>query len=114
MALTDVACKQAKPREKTYRMYDTRGLYLEVAPRGGKWWRLKYRLGGREKRVSLGTYPDTSLRRAREKRAPETVQFRAAFGMQEPIELRFDRPFLFVIHDDTTGAALFAGRVESP
>lgn len=43
-------------------------MYLEVAPSGGKWWRLKYRIAGVEKRLSLGTYPETSLKAAREKR----------------------------------------------
>lgn len=43
-------------------------MYLEVSPSGGKWWRLKYRIAGAEKRLSLGTYPDTSLKDAREKR----------------------------------------------
>ena len=43
-------------------------MYLEVAPSGGKWWRLKYRVAGVEKRLSLGTYPETSLKSAREKR----------------------------------------------
>lgn len=49
-------------------MFDARGLYLEVAPSGGKWWRLKYRYGGKEKRLSLGVYPDVSLKDARERR----------------------------------------------
>lgn len=49
-------------------MYDAGGLYLEVAPTGGKWWRLKYRFAGKEKRISLGVYPDVSLKEAREKR----------------------------------------------
>jgi integrase len=50
-------------------LFDGGGLYLEVSPAGGKWWRLKYRYGGKEKRLSLGTYPDTGLADAREKRA---------------------------------------------
>jgi hypothetical protein len=37
-------------------------LYLEVSPNGGKWWRLKYRFGGKEKRLALGVYPDVKLR----------------------------------------------------
>lgn len=68
MALTDTACKQAKPTGKTCRMFDGGGLYLEVSPAGGKWWRLKYRFDHKEKRLSLGTYPDVSLRDARERR----------------------------------------------
>lgn len=68
MALTDTAIRAAKPDLKPKRMYDTGGLYLEVAPAGGKWWRLKYRFSGKEKRLSLGTYPDTGLKDARDKR----------------------------------------------
>lgn len=67
MPLNDIACKQAKPREKAYKLADAKGLYLEVAPSGGKWWRLKYRIGGKEKRISLGVYPEVSLKEAREK-----------------------------------------------
>ncbi|MCA8493560.1 tyrosine-type recombinase/integrase [Burkholderia arboris] len=68
MALTDVTIKNAKPREKPIRLFDGGGLYLEIAPAGGKWWRLKYRFGGKEKRISLGVYPDVSLKDARERR----------------------------------------------
>ncbi len=68
MALTDTKIKNAKAREKTYRLYDERGMYLEVSPTGGKYWRFKYRFRGKEKRISLGVYPDTSLSRAIEKR----------------------------------------------
>ena len=67
MPLTDTAIRNAKPADKTQRMFDGGGLYLEVAPSGGKWWRLKYRLGGKEKRLSLGVYPDVSLKDARER-----------------------------------------------
>lgn len=67
MPLNDIACKQAKPREKAYRLADSKGLYLEVAPSGGKWWRLKYRINGKEKRISLGVYPEVGLKEAREK-----------------------------------------------
>ncbi|MEO8777287.1 MAG: integrase arm-type DNA-binding domain-containing protein, partial [Rhodanobacter sp.] len=68
MPLTDTAIRKAKAGEKTQRLFDGGGLYLELSPAGGKWWRLKYRHGGKEKRLSLGTYPDTSLKDAREKR----------------------------------------------
>ena len=53
---------------KRYRLFDSQGLYIEVAPSGGKWWRLKYRILGKEKRLSLGVYPEVSLKDAREKR----------------------------------------------
>lgn len=57
MALSDTAIRNAKPAAKPVRMFDGGGLYLEVAPSGGKWWRLKFRHGGKEKRLSLGIYP---------------------------------------------------------
>ena len=68
MPLTATQIKNAKPGPKIVRMYDERWLYLEVSPAGGKWWRLKYRFRGREKRLSLGVYPDVNLKAAREHR----------------------------------------------
>lgn len=68
MPLTDLKIKQAKPKEKSYKIADERGLYIEISPAGGKWWRLKYRIDGKEKRLSLGVYPDVSLATARERR----------------------------------------------
>ncbi|XHO75111.1 Prophage integrase IntS [Burkholderia gladioli] len=66
--LTEVAIKNAKPAGKALRMFDGGGLYLEISIAGGKWWRLKYRIGGKEKRISLGTYPQVSLKEARARR----------------------------------------------
>ncbi len=68
MPLTDTAIRNANPADKARKLFDGGGLYLEVAPSGGKWWRLKYRYGGKEKRLSLGVYPDVSLKDARERR----------------------------------------------
>lgn len=68
MPLTDTAIRATKPTEKTQKLFDGGGLYLEVAPTGGKWWRLKYRFGGKEKRISLGVYPDVGLKDARTRR----------------------------------------------
>jgi len=68
MPLTDTAIRRAIPGDKPRKLTDGLGMYLEVAPSGGKWWRLKYRVAGVEKRLSLGTYPETSLKSAREKR----------------------------------------------
>ena len=53
MPLTDTAIRNAKPGEKPVKLFDERGLYLEISPTGGKWWRLKYRFDGKEKRLSL-------------------------------------------------------------
>ena len=68
MPLTDTAIRAIKPTSKTAKYFDGGGLYLEVAPSGGKWWRLKYRFQGKEKRISLGTYPTIGLKEARERR----------------------------------------------
>ncbi len=68
MPLTDTAIRNAKRGAKAIKLFDERGLYLEVSPTGGKWWRLKYRFDGKEKRLSLGVYPDVSLKDARERR----------------------------------------------
>lgn len=66
--LTDIKARAAKPAEKVYRLYDGGGMYLEVPPSGNKRWRLKYRVNGKEKRLSLGVYPNVGLKEAREKR----------------------------------------------
>jgi integrase len=71
--LTDTALRNAKPKEKPYRMADGRGLYLEVRPKGvrspgSKLWRYRFRLGGKENMYAIGEYPGVSLQEAREKR----------------------------------------------
>jgi integrase len=66
--LTDIAVKNAKPGPKPYKLKDERGLFLEVRPNGGRWWRLRYFFTGKEKMLSLGVYPDVSLKDARERR----------------------------------------------
>jgi len=66
--LTATQIKQAKPQAKEYKLSDGGGLYLLVTKAGGKHWKLKYRFGGKEKKLSLGSYPDISLLRARELR----------------------------------------------
>jgi integrase len=66
--LTDVSVRSAKAKTKPTKLFDERGLFLLVTPSGGKWWRLKYRFEGKEKLLSLGTYPDITLKLAREAR----------------------------------------------
>lgn len=68
MALSDTKIRNAKPKSKQYKLFDGDGLFIVVAPAGGKWWRFKYRFGGKEKLISLGTYPEVSLAQARDRR----------------------------------------------
>ena len=63
--LTDMLCRQAVPADKERKLSDAHGLYLAVLPSGTKVWRWKYRFGGREKKLSLGSYPLISLKQAR-------------------------------------------------
>ena len=85
MPLTDVAIRTAKSREKPYKMYDAGGLLMLVNPNGSKWWRFKYRFAGREKALSLGTYPDTGLKKARSRL--EEVRTLVADGV-DPAQVR--------------------------
>ncbi|MFO7646058.1 MAG: Arm DNA-binding domain-containing protein, partial [Desulfosarcina sp.] len=79
--LTDTGVKNAKPKPKAKqcKINDGGGLLLVVHPSGGKWWRLRYRFEGREKMLSLGTYPAVSLAKAREKR--DTARKQLADGI---------------------------------
>ena len=65
MALTDTAIRNAKPKEKPYKVADLQGLYLLVNPRGSKLWRVKYRINGAERKLALGAYPEITLAEAR-------------------------------------------------
>ena len=68
MPLSDTACRNAKPRDKAYKLSDSGGLYLLVHPNGGRYWRWKYRWMGKEKLLAFGTYPDVPLTKARDER----------------------------------------------
>ena len=83
MSLNDRVLRSAKPWDKAYRLADGGGLYMEVSPAGGKWWRWKYRFGGKEKRLSLGVYPDVSRKAAREGRETQRQQLSAGIDPGE-------------------------------
>lgn len=68
MPLTAIAIRNAKPGKKPVRLYDSGGLYLEISPAGGRWWRFAYRFGGKRKLISLGVLKDVPLAVARERR----------------------------------------------
>ena len=68
MELTDVRIRAAKPQEKPYKLRDGKGLVLLIKPNGSRLWRLRYEIDGVEKGLSLGAYPEVSLKLARERR----------------------------------------------
>lgn len=68
MSLTDTALRALKPSERVYTVADGRGLYVEIFPTGGVIWRYRYRLNGKQEKLTLGKYPDLTLKNARVKR----------------------------------------------
>lgn len=68
MPLNDAQLRQVRSRDKPFRLSDGGGLFVEVRPSGSKLWRLAYRFDGKQKLMALGSYPETSLARVREKR----------------------------------------------
>ena len=68
MKLNDKAVQAAKPKPTAYKLADGDGMHLLLTPSGGKLWNLKYRFLGKEKKLSLGAYPEVSLAEARGKR----------------------------------------------
>ena len=83
--LTDVACRKAKGRDRPYKLADAHGLYLYVMPSGTRSWRMKYRFGGKEHRLTFGSYPDMSITQAREAREA------ARKLLREGVDPRVDR-----------------------
>jgi integrase len=81
--LSKLLIDKTKPQTKSVRLSDGRGMYLEISPAGGKWWRFKYRFAGKERRISLGVYPDVSLAAAREKREEARRQVAAGIDPGE-------------------------------
>ncbi|HEX4271979.1 MAG TPA: Arm DNA-binding domain-containing protein [Rhizomicrobium sp.] len=66
--LTNAAIKAARPQAKPYKLYDEKGLFLSIEPKGGRLWRWKYRYSGKEKKLAIGSFPEIGLKEAREKR----------------------------------------------
>lgn len=91
MTLTVFDCKNAKPLNKKYKLYDSGGLYLEVTPNGGRYWHFKFRVHGTEKRLALGPYPEISLSEARNKRDIEKRLLKDGF---DPALLRQEKKHL--------------------
>lgn len=90
MSLTNIACQRAQPDSKPYKLADGEGLYLEVMPNGSKYWRLKYRFFGKEKRLALGVFPAVSLIEARDRRyraKKQLAEFRDPGALKREIKM---------------------------
>lgn len=105
MPLTDVAIRNAKPRPKPYKLGDSLGLFLLVQPAGGKLWRLKYRVDGKEKKLSIGSYPEVGLAEARRRR--DDARELLSFG-KDPSREKKRKKVQAQIQAETTFAAIAA------
>lgn len=99
MALTEIACRKAKPGPKPVKMADSQGLYLLIKPTGGKYWRWKYRYLGKEKLMAFGVYPEITLAEAREKLAQGR---KVLANGNDPSQLKQDNKRLRVLNAENT------------
>lgn len=99
MSLTVVAARNAQPREKPYKLAAGSGLYLEVMPTGARYWRLKYRFSGKEKRLALGVFPEISLADART--AVEKARALLREGVDPSAKRKADNLARRIAHDNT-------------
>ena len=90
MPLTVLSVRNAKPSSKPYKLFDSGGLYLEVHPNQGRYWRFKYRVNGKEKRLALGVYPVVTLAMARDAamEARRSLQEGVDPGMTKKLRVR--------------------------
>lgn len=86
--LTDAQCRSAKGQAKAYKLTDADGLFLFVTPTGHRSWRYRYRIGGKQKQIVLGSYPDLSLRTARDIRDEKKRILRR--GLDPAVEAKKD------------------------
>lgn len=85
--LNDITIKNAKPKDAQYKLTDGEGMYLMIHPNGGKYWRLRYKISGKEKTLALGTYPMISLAEARDKRFTAKKQLKEGIDPSEKKKL---------------------------
>jgi Arm DNA-binding domain len=88
MTLSATAIRNAKPRNKAFKLSDGGGLFLFVAPNGGRYWRMGYRYDGKQKVLSFGVFPDVSLADARELR--DRARKLLAKGIDPSVQARLD------------------------
>ncbi|MDS4031955.1 MAG: Arm DNA-binding domain-containing protein [Candidatus Contendobacter sp.] len=85
MSLTDLAIRSAKPGERPVKLFDERGLYLQLNPSGSRWWRVKYRFAGKAQLLSAGVYPEVSLKETRQRRDEIRRQVRDGRGSRAAV-----------------------------
>ncbi|HQS07631.1 MAG: integrase [Rhizobiales bacterium 24-66-13] len=113
MSLTDLALRNAKPKDKPYKLFDGGGLHVLVSPNGSRIWRLAYRFAGKPKQLSFGPYPTTSLADARQKRDEAKKQL---LNGEDPSTVRkLDKVAASVAAENTFGAiaAEYLARLEA-
>jgi hypothetical protein len=103
--LAEADIEAASPREKPYRLTDGDGMYLEVSPSGGKYWRFKYRFGGKQKVLALGVHPDVTAAAARRQR--ESSRALLAAGIDPSEARKEERIAERAIQDRRDGVARF-------
>ena len=99
MTIKDVTVRNAKPKDKKFKLFDGEGLYLEVLPTGGKYWRMKYRFAGKEKCLALGVYPYVTLADARERRTQARKVLAAGI---DPMETKKEAKRLLIQKHENT------------
>jgi len=103
MKLTDTAVKNAKIKDKHYKLFDGDGLFLLVHANGSKYWRMKYRYADKEKLLALGVYPDVSLADARERRSQARKALAAG---NDPSEVKREAKRLTILKGENTFEAI--------
>jgi integrase len=102
MPLTNLAIQRVKPADRPQKLFDEKGLFLLVAPRGSKLWRFKYRFAGKEKLLSLGSYPEVSLASARARR--DDLRKLIASGIDPSAQRQAEKRALASGNENTFGA----------
>ena len=92
-------CRTAVTKDKNYKLFDGEGLYLEITPAGRKHWRMKYRLHGKERRISLGTYPDVTLAQARQNKDGLRAELKNGC---DPVIVRFEKKQIALLESSQT------------
>jgi hypothetical protein len=105
MSLADTSIRNAKSKDKPYKLTDGQGMYLLVHPNGSKYWRFKYLFHKKEKLLAFGTYPEISLSDARERRL--AARKLVANGIDPTTKKREDR-FKAILNSENTFKVLYS------